>query len=168
MLAFHITQYLALPVFPLYFVRQLKLSDENLGLGTALFFLTVLLGSTQLNRLVSRYGHKNVTGWGVVCMALYPGLLAVSSRVWHYYGISVLGGLAWAFVGGASANYVIEKCPQNDRPSHLAWYNIILNISVLTGSLLGPVISESINLSVALVLFGFLRILAGFAIIYWG
>jgi len=168
MLAFHVTQYLAIPVFPLYFVRQLNLTDENLGLGTALFYLTVLLGSTQLNRLVHRYGHKTVFGWGVVSMALYPALLAISTGVWHYYGVSVLGGISWALVGGASANYVIEKCPENDRPSHLAWYNIILNISVLAGSLLGPAISASISLSGALILFGVLRILAGFAILYWG
>ena len=168
MLAFHVAQYLALPVFPLFFVRQLKLSDENLGLGTALFYLAVLLGSTQLKHLVYRYGHKNITGWGVVGMAFYPGLLAISSQVWHYYGVSVLGGLAWALVGGASANYVIEKCPEDDRPSHLAWYNIILNVSVLTGSLLGPLISQSISLPAALVFFGVLRVLAGFAIIKWG
>lgn len=168
MLAFHIAQYLALPIFPLYFVHKLNLTDENLGIGTALFYLTVLLGSTQLNRFVRLFGHKKVTGWGVISMALYPCLLAISSVVWHYYAVSILGGLAWAFVGGASANYVIENCPENDRPSHLAWYNIILNASVLIGSLAGPLIAESISLSAALLLFGLLRIFAGLAILRWG
>ena len=168
MLAFHVTQYLAIPIFPLYFVRTLKLSDEALGLGTALFYLTVLLGSTQLNRLVRRLGHKDVTGWGVVGMALYPGFLAVSSQVWHYYAVSVLGGLVWALVGGASANYVIERCPENDRPAHLSWYNIILNASVLTGSLLGPALAGQISLSTALIVIGILRGLAGLIILKWG
>jgi MFS family permease len=149
-------------------VRTLHLTDENLGLGTALFYLTVLFGSTQLNRLVSRIGHKNVTGWGVVGLALYPGLLAISSQVWQYYAISVIGGLVWALVGGAYANYVIEKCPENDRPAYLSWYNIILNASVLTGSLLGPIIANQIGLPGALVIFGLLRGLAGFAILKWG
>jgi MFS family permease len=168
MLVFHVSQYLAIPLFPLYFVRVLKLTDETLGIGTALFYLTVLLGSTQLNRLVSRLGHKDVTGWGVVGMALYPGLLAVSSQVWHFYAVSVLGGLVWALVGGASANYVIEKCPENDRPAHLSWYNIILNASVLTGSLLGPALAGQISLPVALVLFGLLRGMAGSILLKWG
>ncbi len=168
MLAFHVTQYLALPIFPIYFVRVLHLSDENLGIGTALFYLMVLFGSTQLNRLVSRIGHKNVTGWGVAGLALYPMLMAISSQVWHYYFLSVVGGLVWALVGGGYANYVIEKCPENDRPAYLSWYNIILNASVLTGSLLGPAIAGQISLPIALIIFGLLRGLAGFAILKWG
>ena len=168
MMAFHIAQYLALPVFPLFFVRYLKLTDQNLGIGTALFYLAVLLCSTQLNRLVRAIGHKNVTGWGVIALAFYPGLLAISSQVWHYYAISILGGLAWSLVGGAYANYVLEKCPENDRPAHLAWYNIILNASILIGSLLGPAIAENITLPLALAVFGLARLLAGFAILKWG
>lgn len=168
MLAFHVTQYLALPIFPIYSVRVLHLTDENLGIATALFYLMVLLGSTQLNRLVSRIGHKNVTGWGVVGLAIYPALMAISSQVWHYYFLSVVGGLVWALVGGAYINYVIEKCPENDRPAYLSWYNIILNASVLTGSLLGPAIAAQINLPAALLLFGLLRGLAGFALLKWG
>ncbi len=168
MLGFHLAQYLAVPIFPIYFVRQLKLTDQNLGIGTALFYLTVLLGSTQLNRMVSCIGNKNVTGWGVVGMALYPLLIAISNQVWQYYSISIIGGLAWALAGGALANYVIENCPENDRPTHLAWYNIILSASVLAGSLLGPTIAESISLPVALIVFGFMRGLAGMAILKWG
>jgi len=168
MLAFHLTQYLALPLFPLYTVRVLHLTDENIGIGTALFYLLVLLGSTQLNRLVGRIGHKNVTGWGVAGLALYPIIMAFSSQVWHYYFLSIVGGLVWALVGGAYLNYVIEKCPENDRPAHLAWYNIILNASVLTGSLLGPAIADQINLPAALLIFGVLRGLAGLALLKWG
>lgn len=168
MLAFHLTQYLALPLFPLYTVRVLHLTDESIGIGTALFYLMVLLGSTQLNQLVGRLGHKNVTGWGVVGLALYPILMAFSSEVWHYYFLSIVGGLVWALIGGAYINYVIERCPENDRPAHLAWYNIILNASVLIGSLLGPAIADQINLPAALLIFGLLRGLAGLALLKWG
>jgi MFS family permease len=168
LLAFHLAQYLALPIFPLYLVNQLKLTDENLGIGTALFYLTVLIGSTQLNRLVKRSGHKNVTGWGAVGMAIYPILMAISSHVWQYYALSIIGGIAWGLVGGALANYVIEKCPENDRPSHLAWYNMILNASILAGSLLGPIIATGISLQSALIVFGLLRALAGIIILRWG
>lgn len=168
MFAFHLAQYLALPVFPLYFVRQLRLTDQNLGIGTALFYLTVLLGSTQLNRLVKRHGHKNITGWGVIGLAIYPVLIGISGQVWHYYVTSIIGGLAWGLVGGALVNYVLENCPDNDRPAYLAWYNIILNTAILVSSLLGPLIAENIGLSVALIIFGLLRGLAGISILKWG
>jgi len=168
LLAFHFSQYLAIPIFPLYFVNQLKLTDETLGIGTALFYLTMLIGSTQLNRIVRRLGHKQVTAWGVIGMALYPGLLAVSSTAWHYYAISLIGGFVWAMVGGAYLNYLLEKCPENDRPAHVAWYNVVLNASVLVGSLAGPVIAGFTGLSLALLIFGVLRLAAGISILKWG
>ncbi len=168
MFAFHLSQFLAIPLFPIYYVRSLQLTDEHIGIGTAIFYLAVLVGSTQLNRLVRRAGHKNITGWGVIGMAVYPLLLALSSTVWHFYGLSALGGLAWALVGGAYANYLLENIPEDDRPAHLAWYTIILNACTLLGSLGGPAIAEGIGLSAALLLFGALRGLAGFAILRWG
>ena len=168
MLGFHLTQYIAIPLFPLYYVNELHLNDDHIGIGTALFYLTVLIGSTQLRKFVHRTGNKNVTAYGVIGMALYPFLLAMSGAVWHFYVISLFGGLVFALVNGAYANYMLEHIPAHDRPSHLAWYNIILNMAVLLGSLGGPVISDWLGLSAALILFSILRLLSGIAILRWG
>ena len=100
---------------------------KTLGLGLHLFYLTVLLASTQLDRIVSALGHKKVTGLGVAGISIYPIALAFSTLVWQYYLVSAVGGLIWALVAGASANYLLEKIPENDRPSHLGWYTVILN-----------------------------------------
>lgn len=165
---YHLAQYLALPVFPLYNVHILKLNDNHIGIGTALFYLTVLFGSTRLSRTVQRLGHKKVTGLGVAGMAIYPLLLALSSEVWHYYFVSLLGGYIWALAGGAFANYMLEHIPPDDRPSHLAWYTIILNSAVLIGSLGGPLVADQTGLSTSLMLFALLRFLSGIAILKWG
>jgi MFS family permease len=165
---FHLAQYLALPLFPLYFVNYLNLNDDHIGIGTALFYLAVLLGSTQLGKFVHRLGNKNVTGWGVVGLAIYPFLLAYSSEVWQYYGISLFGGLVFAFVTGAFANYMLEHIPASDRPSHLAWYNVVLNAAILVSSLSGPAIAGILGLVPALLLTAFLRLVAGIFILKWG
>ncbi|HSJ88902.1 MAG TPA: MFS transporter, partial [Anaerolineales bacterium] len=145
--AFHLTQSLPLPLFPLYNVRVLKLTDDHIGIGTALFYLTVLLGSTQLRRIAHNLGNKKLTGWSVSSMALYPLALAFSTTVWHFYGVSLVGGLTFAMVSGSYANYMLENIPAHDRPSHLAWYNIILNIAVLVGSLVGSAVGDSMGLT---------------------
>jgi MFS family permease len=166
--AFHLTQYLAIPLFPLYNVRVLKLTDDHIGIGTALFYLTVLLGSTQLRNLSHSVGNKNLTAWSVSSMALFPLLLAFSTNVWHYYGLSLIGGLTFSMVSGSYPNYMLEHIPAHDRPPHLAWYNIIMNAAILIGSLLGPAISDGIGLVGALLLFAGLRFLAGLVIFRWG
>ena len=168
MLGLHLTQYIAIPLFPLYYVNELHLNDDHIGIGTALFYLTVLIGSTQLRKFVHRSGNKNVTAYGVIGMAVYPFLLSMSGVVWHFYVISLFGGLVFALVNGAYANYMLEHIPAHDRPSHLAWYNIILNMAVLLGSLGGPVISDWLGLSASLILFSVLRLLSGIAILRWG
>jgi MFS family permease len=168
LLGFHMAQYLALPLFALYTVNELHLTDANIGLGTALFYLTVLLGSTQLSRLEHQVGHQKLTGWGVAGMSIYPIAMALSHNAFHYYLLSIIGGFAWALVAGAYANYLLERIPEDDRPSHLAWYNIILNAAVLFGSLAGPFLAGYIGIGVALIVFGALRLLAGVAILKWG
>jgi MFS family permease len=165
---FHLAQYIATPIFPLYNVRVLNLGDNELGIGTALFYLTVLLGSTQLRKVAHGIGNKKLTGWSVSGLALYPLLLAFSTTVWQFYGLSLVGGLTFAMVSGSYANYMLENIPPHDRPPHLAWYNVILNAAILIGSLGGPVLSDMMGLSAALVLFAAMRFLAGLAIIKWG
>ena len=165
---FHLTQYLPVPIFGIYNVRVLQLTDDNLGIGTALFYLSVLLGSTQIRKLVQRFGNQNITGWSIAGLALYPLFLSFSQNALHFYGVSLVGGLAFAFVSGSYANYMLEHIPANDRPSHLAWYTVILNVAILLGSLAGPGISEMIGLTSALVLFGALRMLAAVFILKWG
>jgi len=168
LLGFHLAQYIAIPIFPLYFVNQLGLNDQQIGFGTALFYLSVLLASTQLARFTRKTSHHRMTGLGVLGMSLYPLLLAFSRHAADYYFVSAIGGFGWAMFSGAYSNYLLEKIPADDRPAHLAWYNIIFNAAVLLGSLAGPLLAREIGLVTALILFGVLRLISGIAILKWG
>lgn len=168
LLGFHLAQNIAFPLFPLITVNKLHLTDANIGLATALFYMATLLGSTQFSRLEHKAGHHKLTGWGVAGMSIYPIAMALARNAMHYYLLSIVGGFAWALVAGAYANYLLERIPQDDRPSHLAWYNIILNAAVLIGSLTGPLLASVIGIEAALITFGILRLLAGIAILEWG
>jgi MFS family permease len=164
MLGLHMTQYFAIPLFPLFSVNALHLTDQSIGIGTALYYLTSLIGTTQLNRAVRRLGHRKVTGLGFMIMALYPGLMAFAHSAYWYYFVSIVGGYSWALMGSAYMNFVLENIPENDRPAHLAWYSIVLNASILIGSLAGPFIAGFIGLAAALLVAGILRMAAGYAI----
>jgi predicted MFS family arabinose efflux permease len=130
--------------------------------------MSVFLGSTQLVRVTRWLGHQKVTGLGALGMSLYPILLSLSATPIHYYLLSAVGGFAWAMVGGAFANYLLDKIPAGDRPAHLAWYNIILNMAILVGSLAGPWLAGYTGLVYALLLFGFMRLISGIIILRWG
>ena len=165
---FHLSQNITVPIYPIFNVRVLHLNDDNLGTGTALYYLTVLIGSTQFKRLAQRFGNKKVTAWGVAGLALYPLMLAAAHTVLQFYILSFLGGFFFAILNGAYINYMLENIPPNDRPAHLAWYSIALNIAILSSSIAGPAIANITGLVNALIIFGVLRVLAGFAILKWG
>ncbi|MGD0611390.1 MAG: MFS transporter [Anaerolineales bacterium] len=168
MLGLHLTQYLAIPLFPLYSVNSMHLTDQSIGIGTALYYLCCLAGSTQLHRFDRRLGPHKLTGLGFLVMSLYPFLLGFAHSATAYFIISAIGGFSWSLVGGAYANYILKNIPEHDRPAHLAWYNIILNAAILVGSLLGPSVAHYLGLGLALVLIGVCRFLAGLAILKWG
>jgi MFS family permease len=165
---FHLAQNLPVPIFPIFNVRELHLNDTQIGIGTALFYLSVLIGSTRLRKAVHRLGNKRVTGLGMIGMALYPTILSFSTEVWHYYSVSLIGGFFTALATGSYANYMLEHIPPDDRPTHLAWYNVVLNIAMLTSSLAGPAIADQIGLFNALILFGIIRFLSGTVVLKWG
>lgn len=166
--AFHLAQYLPSSLFPLYMVNRLHLSDQVIGLGTALFYATVFLGSTQLAHLTRQLGNRRLVAIGAALMTIYPALMALSRGVGLFLVLSLVGGFGWALAGGALTNYILEKVPQDDRPAHLAWYNLVLNAAILLGSLAGPLLGSWLGLSAALGLCAVFRVLAALCIWRWG
>jgi MFS family permease len=165
---FHLSQYLPIPVFSYYTVNILHFSDQVLSLGNAMFYVLVFLGSLRLESISNRIGNKKTTAIGVMILSLYPLLLTFSYKFGVYMITSIIGGTAWALVGGAIYNYLLEKVPAGDRPAHLAWYNLLFNAAILIGSIVGPSIASSIGPANALLIFALLRFLAGTAIFRWG
>ncbi len=94
LLLFHFTQYLPVPLFPLYNVNILKLTDAQIGLGTALFYLAFLFASTQLVRFSRKAGHHKVASYGMLALSFYPILLSFSHGVAPYLALQALGGNA--------------------------------------------------------------------------
>jgi MFS family permease len=166
--AFHLTQFLAIPLFPLAWVNELGFSDDVISLGQACFYLTVFVGSTQLSRIAARLGNQRVTALGVIMLALYPLLTAVMQGPALLYVASLIGGLAWSLTGGAIANYILDKTPPDDRPAYLAWYNLSLNAGILVGSLGGPLLAGATGITAALLIAAAGRLVSGVLIWRWG
>lgn len=166
--AFHLVQYIPMSLFPLYQVGQLHLSDQQISLGTALFYVMVFLGSLQLERLTRRLGNRRLVGLGATLLSGYPALLSLSRGVGLFLVTSAVGGLAWSLLGAAVGNYLLEKVPAEDRPAHLAWYNLALNGAILLASLLGPLLGEWLTVGPALAAAALLRLLVALVLLRWG
>lgn len=164
--AFHVTIHLAIPLFPLHWVKNLGLVDQEIGYGTAVFYGSVFVCSTQLERLVRRLGNRRVTAMGAMVMALYPAFMALARGLGLFLVGSAAGGLGWSLVSGALTNYILDEIPADRRPAYLAWYNLALNAALLLGSLTGPLVGHLIGLQAALLIFAALRLVTATGILF--
>ena len=168
MFFWHFAQFLVIPTVTPYTVNILKISDQTIGLATAIFNLMTFLGSLWLGQVIARWGNKKVTGLGIMGVSSFPFLMSLARGPALFIAAHLIGGIAWSMAGGALFNYILEKVPANDRPAYLAWYSVISNAAILAGSLVGPAVAAQIGFATALALYGCLRFLAGAAILKWG
>lgn len=166
--ALHLALYLSVPLTPLQMVNGLGLSDEIIGVGNAVFFAALFVGSMQLDAICRRMSHQRALGLGFMVMSLYPLLLAFSGHLFIFLLASVIGGAGWAITGGALGNYVLERVPDDQRPTYLAWYNMALQGGTLFGSLVAPTLAGWWGLAAALLIAAVVRFLVGQVILRKG
>jgi MFS family permease len=165
---FHMVHYLSIPIFPIFTVNVLGLTDSTLSLGNALFYVTMFFGSTQVGKLSHLLGNKKLSGIGICMLGLYPAFLSFAQGPFLFYLASFLGGFAWSLVNAAMINYLLEKVPPTERTGYLAWFIVGANAAILIGTLIGPIIGNAIGLTIALLLFGIFRTISGLALLKWG
>ncbi len=167
-LAFYTFQYFPLPIFPLYYVRELHLTDGAISLGSALFNGVVMVGSLRLGSITRRFGNR----WILVATALlfgqYPVLIGLAHDATLFWIASATGGLIYAFLSGANINRLMERVPEYDRPAYMALHNLILNLGILAGSLAGPWLADLAGLRTTIMVSAGLRVLAGLLLLWWG
>jgi len=166
-LAFYTMQYLPMPLFPIFFVEELRLTDGTISIGTALFHFAMLVSSMQLARFSQRWGYRRLMLVTAASYAVYPLMNGLTSRVDVYLLASALGGISWGMLGGSLINLLMERVPADDRPAHMALHNLALNLGVLLGSFGGPIINDLIGLRPALIAGGGLRILVTLLLMRW-
>jgi hypothetical protein len=167
-LFFYIFQFTGIPLFPLFQVRVLDLKDSAISLGSALFYIVMLLVSLQLSRISTKYGHHKVLVIGALLFCSYPLLLSLAQNATLFWVASLVGGAAWALVSAGLINRLMERVPDDERPAYMALHNLTLNLGILTGSLLAPLLSGAFGLREALLLTAGLRLLAGLLLMIWG
>lgn len=164
----HLALFLPSPLFSLYMVNDLGLTDSQISFGTALFYVAMLAGSLSLDRLVRRFGNQKVTAIGALFISCYPLVMALGRNVWGFMASSPFGGLGWALAGGAMINWLLERVSPAERAASLVWYNLAINAAMLLGALLGSAGGDWMGVRTALLVFGGARVLAALYILKRG
>ncbi len=163
-LVFYLAQFTAIPLQPVFWVQNLHLTDFEIGIGNALFYLTLMVGSLALAPLTARYGMYWLMTIGSVLYGLYPLITAQAQDAWLFYFVSLLGGVIWGIAGGSLTGWLMQDVPAGDRPAHMALHNVVLNLGTLAGTLLGPALADLVGTRDGLWISGWMRVAAGIII----
>ncbi len=167
-LVFYAFQYFPVPIFPIAYVDSLHMTDGMIGIGTAIFYGTMMLGSFWLTHFSTRYGHRKVLAVSAALFPVFPLLLGIARGGLLFFLACLIGGVINAMLTGGLINRLMEKVPPDDRPAHMALHNLALNLGILAGSLLGPLAADLMGTQPALLLSAGLRLLAAGFFFLWG
>lgn len=165
---FHFTQMMLVPILPIFFVRELNLTDGEISWLNMIFYLVVFLVSPFLEALTKQFGNYRLAAGGGVLLAVYPLINAFSSSFMALAIANILVGLVWAVLGGALMNRLLELAPDDDRAIHLAIYNLSLNVAIALSAMLGSLLVEWFEVRQVLFLIFVLRVGSGLALFRWG
>jgi hypothetical protein len=165
---FHISQWLVIPLVPLFTVNILRLNDFQISVGNSSFNLVVFIGSFFLASITGRIGNHKSAAYSMIGLGLFPLLLSFAKGFDYFLIANLIGGVSWSILGGSLFNYLADHVPDEDRAASMSWYILASNGSILIGSLAGPYIAGKIGFPLALLIFAVFRLLAGIAVLRWG
>jgi MFS family permease len=165
---FYTFQFISIPIYPLFMVNEMQLSDGQISLGSALFYLGMMAASMSMGKWGRRSSHRGLLIFGGMFYSAYPLLNALAYTPLTFWAASGISGASWAYASGGLLNRLMERVPVDERPAGMAMHHLVLNLGTVTGSLLSPLLMAWLSIRPALLASAALRFLAGVVFIFWG
>lgn len=158
---FHLGLYGAIPLFSIYWVRELHLSDAWISLLTVAWNASGVLASLAAPALIRRQGNRRVLAWSSAALALYPIGTALSRSAYPLLLLTLgLGGMG-ALMGITLFNRLIEVAPGAQRASYIGLYNAAINGAIFGAPLVTTTLAGVWGAAPLMLVSGVVRILGG-------
>lgn len=152
---------LALPLFPLYFVRELDAPDSWIGLVATAQTAVLLVGYPMWARLTRRRGSRFVLLASTLMVALYPGMVALTRNQMLIIAFAALAGTFQAGMDLVFFDELMKTIPPQHSPTFVSLAQSIQYLSSILAPLLGTYLAAQTSIPTALLISAGLR-LTGF------
>jgi MFS family permease len=156
---------LGTPLFPLYFVRQLKASDAWIGLLYTAQTAVLVVGYFFWSRQSRRRGSRFVLLATTLAVSLYPGLVALTKDQTLIFVYATLAGIFQAGIDLVFFDELMRTIPPRYSPTFVSLAQSAQYLASIVAPLVGTYLSEHIGLSAALMISAGVR-LAGFILFF--
>jgi MFS family permease len=151
--------WMAGPLYTLYFVRQLNVSDAWLGLNGTIASIGTIVGFSLWRWLIVRWGEPVSLKRTIVLIGVYPILVGLTPSLPVILVYGVLYGLITPGVTLSHFNTLLTVTPAEARPRYTAIYITIMNIGAFVSPLISVAIANWIGLAPMLIISGLLSVI---------
>ena len=141
----------ASPFFAVYMLRDLHFSYVQFMSTSAASVLMQFLALNYWGRLSDVFGNRLILSITGFLIPVIPVLWLFSINFWYLVTIQLLSGLVWAGFNLSAGNFMYDLIPAPKRATYLAMHNILTNIGIFAGAMLGGylgvVLPSSVNIA---------------------
>jgi len=160
---FHWGLHLPKALYSIYRVKDLRASDAWVGLLAMIISASTILSYFWWSKVAEKRGNRLVLIVSGLGLALYTTLMGLSPRLEPLIVVAVIGGVFLAGYNLSSFNFMLEVCPPERRPSYVAIYTSLVNVTAFLAPLLGTFLADLSSVRMALLIAGGVRLVgAGF------
>ncbi len=138
--AMNFSVYLSAPFFTPYMLRDLKMEYLTFTLVNASALIAKLTFMPVWGRATDSFGTKRVLSLTGFLMPVVPVLWLFSGDFYYLLAIQAYSGFVWAGFEISAFNFVFDTTTPQKRATCVAYYNLMIGLSLLTGSLLGGLV----------------------------
>ncbi len=160
-------QSLAVPLFPLYFVRVVNASDAAIGLVNTAQTAVLLIGYSFWNHQNRARGSRHVLIVTTFGLSLYPFLVGLTQNMTL---IIILAGLAGIFQAGIDLVFfdeLMKTVPVEYSATFVSLAQSLQYTSSVIAPILGTFLATQIGLSGALFVAASIRLFGFFLFVFW-
>lgn len=134
-LIFNIPFWMAMPLQPIYFVRELNASDGWIGIWIGLLSGGAILGNLIWRRLIDKFGLMWVLLRAMMLSSIYYVLIGLFPDLTLILFFAFLFGMISPGVDVAHFSVLLEVCPAKQRTLYLSIFVTVMNVGLFLAPL---------------------------------
>ncbi|MEF3275153.1 MAG: MFS transporter [Chloroflexus sp.] len=157
---------MAIPLLPLYYVREAGLNDAWIGLISTVGNGVLLVAYAVWSAAAARLGNSGVLMASSVGMALYPFGVAFTEAPWL---LALLAGIVNFCVAGndlVNFDLVLSTIPPERQATYVGLFQTLQNLALFAMPLVATVLADMIGIVPVLLIAGVIRLL-GVVLFAW-
>jgi MFS family permease len=160
---FHWGLYAGVPLFPLYWVRELNLTDGWAGILIVAWNGASVLGALLAPTLAGRMGNALLLTVSAAGMAIYPFGTALTRSPYVLLLVCAVSGCVGGIMGVSLFHRLIEVVPSSRRASYVGLYNAVANVAIFAAPLVSTGLVSRVGLVPLLFVSAAGRLIGGLA-----